>query len=335
MRLKNSLWTKLSKRWRGLGLKRMRPLQNLGQIQSSCQWYCRTYVQGSWFCVLTSLISRKIKIAFLQLLFLDLDLVVPGWNLWIWMLHRFNCTLILQNLLYLWNGFVDSLHANPLESGLAVTRHVSFLDEADWLKDICDVVESPDFSFQGFVVHLFIVSNVASGFFQRDDWLPPDKEMNELLAEVAQRLNLLVLRLSLPLLTHQTVFFVTRNLNQLVLQQPLQIQICHRIQILIHLVGLIWILRTPYIASLQGEILAVSLEQDLLQILLALLDLGFNTAGNFVDSSPLIFVFSSPADHTETFQNVDDVVNPSSFDSKFPGAAIKQQDTFPFTPVGI
>ena len=49
---------------------------------------------------------------------------------------------------------------------------------------------------------------------------------------------------------------------------------------------------------------------------------------NFVDSTPLVRVFGLTADHTERFENVNNVVDSSAFNSKLSCALVKQQEVF-------
>lgn len=54
------------------------------------------------------------------------------------------------------------------------------------MEHVRDIVEAPDLGLEGFVVDALVVSDLASGLFQRDYWLPPDEEVDKLLAKVAQ-----------------------------------------------------------------------------------------------------------------------------------------------------
>lgn len=76
------------------------------------------------------------------------------------------------------------------------------LDQTDRLKHVGYVVETTDFSFESFVIDSFIVRYLTSCLFKRDDLFPANKQVNELLAEITQRLDFLVFGLSLSLLTH-------------------------------------------------------------------------------------------------------------------------------------
>ena len=57
------------------------------------------------------------------------------------------------------------------------------------------------------------------------------------------------------------------------------------------------------------------------------LDLFFNRMNYFVDTSPLIFVFSTSLDHTEALQNVDDVIDTAAFHTKLLRALIEVEET--------
>ena len=57
------------------------------------------------------------------------------------------------------------------------------------------------------------------------------------------------------------------------------------------------------------------------------LDLIINGVDDFVDASPDIFVFGAPSNHIETFQDVYDVVNASTFDAQLTRAQVQVEET--------
>jgi hypothetical protein len=66
---------------------------------------------------------------------------------------------------------------------------------------------------------------------------------------------------------------------------------------------------------------------------LTLLDLCFYTPGNLIDSAPLVLIFGSASYYTEALQNVYDVVDSSSLNTKLLGAAVQQQNAFSFNSI--
>ena len=118
----------------------------------------------------------------------------------------------LDNLL---NRAVNTLNTNPAERGFAVGWHMRFFDESDWLEHIGDIIQSSDFSFKHFFIDLFIW-DLPGSLFKRDYRLPANKEVDKLLAETTERLNFLVLWLSLAPKAESSVFIVGGNLDNVV-----------------------------------------------------------------------------------------------------------------------
>lgn len=57
----------------------------------------------------------------------------------------------------LFDGADCALETNPFEGRLAALRHLGFLDEADRLEHIGNVIEPSDFGFQSFIVKFFTI----------------------------------------------------------------------------------------------------------------------------------------------------------------------------------
>jgi len=55
-------------------------------------------------------------------------------------------------------------------------------------------------------------------------------------------------------------------------------------------------------------------------------DLSSDGMNNFVDASPLVGVLGLPPDHAETFENVDDIVDPSPLYSQLSRALVEQKE---------
>lgn len=70
-----------------------------------------------------------------------------------------NCGQIILNIhLHDVNGLLDRVNANPAEGRLAAFRLLGFVDEADGLQHIGDVIQSANLSLQAlFVQVLFVV----------------------------------------------------------------------------------------------------------------------------------------------------------------------------------
>jgi hypothetical protein len=100
----------------------------------------------------------------------------------------------LLELLHEVNG---ALKTNPFESGLLAVDCVALLNQADGLEDVGDVVETAYLGLQLLVFFLLLglltCRDHLGGFLETEDVLPSDEEMDELLAEDAQTLLLLVL----------------------------------------------------------------------------------------------------------------------------------------------
>lgn len=116
--------------------------------------------------------------------------------------------LRLDHELDLFKRIINALDADPPEGGLTISGHMSFLNEANRLQNVCDVVKPANLSFESLIVDGLVVSDLTSSLLQRDDELPTHEQVNELLAEVAERLHFFVLGLALSLLAHKAVLFI-------------------------------------------------------------------------------------------------------------------------------
>lgn len=63
--------------------------------------------------------------------------------------------------------------------------------------------------------------------------------------------------------------------------------------------------------------------------------LGLNASGNFVETSPLVLVLCPAANDKEALQDVDDIVDPPTFDPQLFGAAVQEQDSFALDTVAV
>ena len=73
------------------------------------------------------------------------------------------------------------------------------MNQPDRLKDIGDIIETSNLRLQKLLVKDLAVGDLLCRLLQRQDVFPRDEQANELLAEIAERLDFLVLGL-LPLL---------------------------------------------------------------------------------------------------------------------------------------
>jgi len=55
-------------------------------------------------------------------------------------------------------------------------------------------------------------------------------------------------------------------------------------------------------------------------------DLSSDWMNNFVDASPLVWVLGLPSYHAKTFENIDDIVDPSPLHSQLFRALVKQKE---------
>lgn len=86
-----------------------------------------------------------------------------------------------------------ALQTNPLERWLPAFRHLSFLDQANRLKHVCNVIKSPNFGFQSLIVQLFTIRDFSGSLLKRNYLFPRHEEDYELLTKMAQRFYFLVL----------------------------------------------------------------------------------------------------------------------------------------------
>jgi hypothetical protein len=63
---------------------------------------------------------------------------------------------------------------------------VSLFNQANGLENICNIIKPSNFSLESLIVDLLIVCDLASSFFKRDYLFPTNKQVNKLLAEVAE-----------------------------------------------------------------------------------------------------------------------------------------------------
>ena len=85
---------------------------------------------------------------------------------------------------------------------------MGLLNEPNRLEHICDIIQSANLRFEGFVIDRLIVGDLASGLLKRDHSLPPHEEVDKLLAEISKGFDLLVFGLSFALLAHGAVFVI-------------------------------------------------------------------------------------------------------------------------------
>ena len=85
------------------------------------------------------------------------------------------------------------MEAYPLESRLATVEHLGLVDQADRLEHVGDVVKSANFGLQELLVENFAIGDLLGSLLERQHILPCHEQTDELLAKVAERLDLFVL----------------------------------------------------------------------------------------------------------------------------------------------
>jgi len=73
-----------------------------------------------------------------------------------------------------------------------------------------------------------------------------------------------------------------------------------------------------------GFLVAVFIGTSLLSV--ACINLSLNRDHNFVDSTPLVLILGESPDHVEALQDVDDVIDASSLDSKLFGTLVEEEE---------
>ena len=94
-----------------------------------------------------------------------------------------------------------------------------FLYKANGLEHVRNVVEPANFGLESLFIDSLIISYLTCGLLERYHLLPPNKQVDELLAEVAERFDLLVFGLPLALLAHEAIFLIGGHLYKSVLGQ--------------------------------------------------------------------------------------------------------------------
>ena len=125
---------------------------------------------------------------------LEVWLIALNWGLQRWdtTLRVVDLELFLSSIdqvFNLLNGLVDASKTDPFESWLATVWHLSLADETDRLQDIRNVIQAPDLRLEKLLIVDLAVWDLLCSLLKRQDILPCDKETDELLTEVAKRLD--------------------------------------------------------------------------------------------------------------------------------------------------